>query len=209
VFADYGYAARVIRNGVDPDRFPWRARTAPFRRLLCTRNFERHYDMGTALQAFARIRRERPDARLTLVGGGSEEPMLRRLCAELGVGDAVTFAGRAAPGEIHRYYDAHDIYLNSSIVDNQPLSLLEAMAAGLVVVTTAAGGITDLVKDGRTGRLASPGSADALAHAALDVMDDAPGFRALAQAARDVTARHSPDRVADDWVTAYREAIQA
>ncbi|HYS21663.1 MAG TPA: glycosyltransferase [Gemmatimonadales bacterium] len=208
VFAQYGYTARVIRNGVDPARFRWRARGAPYRRLLCTRDFERNYDVSTALRAFARIRRQRPEARLTLVGGGSEEPRLRRLRDELGLGDAVRFAGRAAPGEIHRYYDEHDVYLNSSIVDNQPLSILEAMAAGLVVVTTAAGGIPDLVEDGRTGRLAPPGSADALAEAAIAVMDDEARFGALARAAREQTAQHDPKRVAGAWVAAYREVAE-
>jgi phenylacetate-CoA ligase len=205
VFARHGYAARVIRNGVDASRFRWRARSAPYHRLLCTRHFERHYDVGTALRAFARIHAERPDARLTLVGGGSEEAKLRRLRDELALGDAVTFAGRAPAGEIHRYYDEHDIYLNSSIVDNQPLSILEAMAAGMVVVTTAAGGITDLVHDGRTGRLAAPGSPDALAQAAMAVMGDETGFGALARAAREVTAQHEPAAVAAAWVTAYRD----
>lgn len=208
VFAQHGYAARVIRNGVDPARFQWRARAAPYRRLLCTRHFERHYDVGTALRAFARIRRERPDARLTLVGGGSEEGRLRRLRDELELGDTVTFAGRAPPAEIQRHYDAHDVYLNSSVVDNQPLSILEAMSAGLVVVTTAAGGIVDLVDDGRTGRLAPPGSADALAQAAMAVMDDEAGFGALARAAREATARHDPVQVAAAWLAVYREVVE-
>ncbi len=208
VFAQYGYTARVIRNGVDAARFLWRARGAPYRRLLCTRHFEQNYDVGTALRAFARIRRQRPDARLTLVGGGSEEARLRQLRDELGLGDAVMFAGRAAPGEIHRYYDEHDVYLNSSIVDNQPLSILEAMAAGLVVVTTAAGGITDLIEDGRTGRLAPPGSAEALADAAVAVMEDEAGFGALARAAREQTALHDPRRVAGAWAAAYREVAE-
>lgn len=208
IFQRHGYVARVIRNGVDPSRFRWRARNSPYRRLLCTRDFERHYDVGTALRAFARIHQQRPDARLTLVGGGSEAPKLRRLCDELGLGHAVTFAGRAPPREIHRYYDEHDVYLNSSIVDNQPLSILEAMAAGLVVVTTAAGGISDLVADGRTGRLVPPGSADDLAQAAVAVMDDEARFSALTRAARDVTASHEPRRIVDAWVALYQEVAR-
>ena len=206
-FARHGYHARVIRNGVDPARFPWRARTGPYRRFLCTRHCERHYDVGTALRAFSRIQRARPDARLTLVGAGTEERALRRLRDALALGDAVTFAGRAQPGEIQRYYDAHDVFLNSSVVDNQPLSILEAMAAGLVVVTTAAGGITDLVDDGRTGRLAAPGAADELASAAVAVMDDPQRFAALTTAARTVTARHHPASVAAEWLRAYRDAV--
>jgi len=204
-FARHGHRARVIRNGVDPARFRWRSRPGPYRRFLCTRHFERHYDVGTALRAFSRIHRERPDARLTLVGAGTEEAELRRLRDALALGDAVTFAGPAQPREIQRYYDDHDVYLNSSVVDNQPLSILEAMSAGLVVVTTAAGGITDLVADGRTGRLAEPRSADGLARAAVAVMDDPARFAALAGAARDVTTLHHPAAVAAAWVAAYRD----
>jgi glycosyltransferase involved in cell wall biosynthesis len=204
VFGTHGYAVQVIPNGISLDRFTWRERSAPYRRILSTRSFERHYDVQTALRAFARIRAVHPDARLSLVGGGSEETALRQLAGDLRVADAVTFVGRVTHASIHEWYENHDLYLNSSQVDNQPLSILEAMAAGMVVVTTAAGGIPNLVTDRLSGRLVAPGSAEALARAALDVMDDESSFPTLARAAADAAARHDPHRVAAQWVTTYR-----
>jgi glycosyltransferase involved in cell wall biosynthesis len=204
VFGAHGYDVQVIPNGISLDRFKWRARSAPYRRILSTRSFERHYNVQTALRAFARILAVHPDARLSLVGGGSEEAELRQLAGDLRVADAVTFVGRVTHAKIHEWYESHDLYLNSSQVDNQPLSILEAMAAGMVVITTAAGGIPNLVKDRLSGRLVAPGSAEALARAALDVMDDEVSFSAMARAAAEAAARHDPQRVATAWITTYR-----
>ena len=72
--------------------------------------------------------------------------------------------------EINRHYSAADIYLNASKIDNQPLSILEAFACGLPVVTTDAGGIPDIVTDEKTGFLVPVGDYEALAAHALKLL---------------------------------------
>src|SRR5205085_8811916 len=107
-----------------------------------------------------------PEAVLTVVGDGSERQALERLKTELKL-QQTTFTGRVEPEEIDRHYAANDVFLNASRIDNQPLSILEAFACGLPVVTTNAGGIPDIVTNGETGFVVNIDDDRALADRAI------------------------------------------
>ena len=127
VFAQHGYSTRVVPNVVDVACFEYHER-APLRpRILSTRNLEPYYRVDLVIQAFARFSREVPDATLTIAGYGSEEQRLRELAVALGCGD-VRFTGRVAPDDMPRLYADHDMFVNASVLDNQPVSILEAFA---------------------------------------------------------------------------------
>jgi glycosyltransferase involved in cell wall biosynthesis len=150
VFAKFGIEAVAIFNVIDLDRFEFRQRTRLRPVFLSNRNLEAHYGVDCVLRAFAYIQRHVPDAVLTVVGDGSQRQALENLATALHL-QQTTFTGRVEHDEINRQYSASDIYLNASKIDNQPLSILEAFACGLPVVTTDAGGIPDIVTDEATG----------------------------------------------------------
>ncbi len=85
----------------------------------------------------------------------------------------------------------HDIFLNTNIVDNMPVSVLEASAAGLVPVATAVGGIPDLLTDGVDGVLVSAGDDEAMAAAVLDLLDHPARYAAMSARAREMSERSS------------------
>src|SRR2546426_4515960 len=132
VFARHGYRARVVPNIVDTGRFRYRARTPLRARLLSTRNLEPYYRVDNTLEAFALLTVRYPEATLTIAGFGSEEDRLRRLAASLDT-PGIRFTGRVDPAAMPGLCEEADIFVNSSVVDNQPLSVLEAFAAGLPV----------------------------------------------------------------------------
>src|SRR6185436_17360745 len=105
-----------------------------------------------------RIQAERPDATLTLVGSGSQDAALRAQAAALKL-DHVTFAGRVPPSDIHRYYADADIYVQTPSIDNMPLSVLEAFASGMPVVSTDVGGVPSILRH-RVDGLLVPDNAD-------------------------------------------------
>lgn len=204
-FARHGYRARVVRNVVDVARFRYRDR-APLRpRLLSSRNLEPYYRVENTLEAFALLRSRYPEATLTLAGDGGERARLERLATALGT-DGIRFLGRVEPALMSALYDEADIFVNSSIVDNQPLSVLEAFAAGLPVVSTPTGDIASLVRDGETGLVIPPGDPSAMAKAVMRLLEHPEQALQIARHARDQVEAHSWPRVRAQWAAVYAGA---
>jgi glycosyltransferase involved in cell wall biosynthesis len=211
VFERHGLNAEVIPNIIDLSRFAATPRrqvgAAPH--LVVTRHLEAIYDIATALRAFAEVRKVVAGARLSIAGTGPELPRLRALAAELGVLDAVRFLGRIDNADIPAVYASADCVLNSSTVDNMPISILEAFASGVPVVSTDAGGIPDMVEHGRSGLLVAVGDHAGLAREVLRVLHDPALAGALVQAGRAEAERYRWERVRDQWLAAYRRAAHA
>src|SRR5260221_10367584 len=104
------------------------------------------YNVACSLRAFAIVQQQHADARLTVVGEGSQRKELERLASTLGLRN-VTFAGKVLPDRMREYYSDADIYLNSPNIDNMPNSVIEAFAAGPSARSTDAGGIPDACWD--------------------------------------------------------------
>ena len=196
VLGGFGIEARVVPNTIDLQRFAYRLRDPLRPHLLSTRNLEPIYNVACTLRAFARVQARHPDATLTLVGSGSDDAALRTLAEQLGLRQVI-FAGRVQPSEIHRYYETADIYVQTPAVDNMPLSVLEAFASGLPVVSTAVGGVPAILTHGVHGLLAPAGDDQAVA-TRIETLLHAPGYaRQLAAAARASCVRY-------DWSPAPR-----
>ncbi|MBF0624388.1 MAG: TIGR03088 family PEP-CTERM/XrtA system glycosyltransferase [Magnetococcales bacterium] len=175
-----------IGNGVDLTRFrprpeavdaalPWPGFLPPGAFLIITvGRFWPVKDQANLLRAFARLlqnsRPGQPPCRLLLVGGGLLEGELTALAGELQVRESVRLAGyqEDVPGLLAR---AH-LFVLPSLAEGMPLTVLEAMAAGLAVVATRVGGVPDLVVEGETGTLVPPGDPDALAVAMAGYVAD-------------------------------------
>lgn len=206
VFERHGHEADVIPNVIDPAAFRFRARRPLTPRLVSTRNLEPYYDVANTIRAFAQVERRLPGATLTVAGVGGEERALRDLAADLGT-RGVRFVGRVEPRDMPALCDAADVFVNSSVLDNQPVSVLEAQAAGLAVVSTPTGGIADLVRDGETGRLVPARDPAAMAQAVvalIEAPERAADMAARARAA--VEADHTWPGVRARWAAAYGAA---
>jgi len=201
VFARHGYEARVVPNVVELERFPHRERDPRGRHLLSVRNLEAHYRVEDTIDAFALLRSRHPDATLTIAGYGSQEPRLRAMAA--GLGDAVRFRGRVEPPEMPRLYAEHDVFLNASVVDNQPISILEAFASGLPVVSTGTGDIPAMVRHGETGLIVPAADPPSMARAVATLWERPEEARAMARQARQEAARYTWPQVREKWLKVY------
>jgi glycosyltransferase involved in cell wall biosynthesis len=211
VFSRHGLTAEVIPNIIDLSRFapapPRSFGDAP--QLVVTRNLEPIYDMPTAIHAFARIKQAFPQARLTLAGSGPDLARLQRLVAEIGLQGSVHFSGRVANADMPELYASADCMLNPSTVDNMPISILEAFASGVPVVSTCAGGIPDLIEEGVSGLLVPIGDHKAMAQEVLRVLQDAGLAMALRQAGLAQARQYAWPQVRRQWLDAYRRAVVA
>ena len=204
VFARFGLHARAIFNFVESQHFRYRERK-PLRPIfLSNRNLEPLYNVGCILRAFALIQQRFPDARLTLAGDGSQRKELEKLARTLGLRNTA-FVGHIEPQRMKDFYDAADIYLNSSNIDNMPGSIIESFAAGLPVVTTDAGGIPYIVTDRETGMMVQRGDYEALADCAIKLLEDDALASKIIHRARQECGKYSWSAVRSQWLKLYYE----
>jgi glycosyltransferase involved in cell wall biosynthesis len=206
VFRAHGVATEVVPNIVDLARFYPAERPPAEPHIIVARNLEDIYDIPTALRAFAQIRKHHAHARLTVVGSGPTRVSLERIAHELGLTAAVTFTGRLDNERMGDLYRTADLVLNPSRVDNMPVSLLEAMASGVPIVSTNAGGIPDMVDDGKTALLVPIGDPPAMAAAALRVLENPELAHALRAAGIDAATHYTWERVRPPLYAAYGQA---
>ena len=204
IFARFGLRARAICNTIETRRFQFRDRL-PLRPIfLSNRNLESHYGVDCVLRAFAIIQKHLPDATLTVAGDGSQRRSLEDLARELQLQNVV-FKGQVDQDQVFALYDSVDIYLNGSSIDNQPLSILEAFACGLPVVTTNAGGIPDIVDHNRTGLMVQCGDYQAMAEEAICLLGHSEVSGFIANQAREECRKYSWDAVRESWMELYEE----
>jgi glycosyltransferase involved in cell wall biosynthesis len=182
-FREYRLSTEVVSNIIDTDAFPYRLRKSLLPKLIVTRHLEPLYNVECILRAFRMVKEKFSDAELSIVGTGSEEQRLRRLCAEWKL-EGVTFHGHVVPAKLPALYAAHDIFVNSSNADNFPGAVVEASCSGLPIVTTRAGGIPDMIRDHENGILVGLNDHEKLAAAVVEVLEDSELAQRLAGAAR-------------------------
>ena len=192
-----GERISVIPNAVDIESFPESRQYEP---QLATElgllnkpvigfigSFYAYEGLSLLLDALPRLRREIPELKVLLVGGGPQDANLRAQAEALG--DAVIFTGRVPHSEVQRYYDLVDIFvyprLSMRLTDLvTPLKPLEAMAQRHLVVASDVGGHKELIRDGENGRLFAAGDADALANAVVKLFAERDSWSAYHDAGR-------------------------
>jgi glycosyltransferase involved in cell wall biosynthesis len=199
-FEDWGLEVRVIPNVLDLDRYAYRRRDDIRPRILWMRTFHEHYDPLTAVRAFAHVVAAVPEARMTMAGAdhGLLEPV-KAEALRLGVADLIEFPGYMLMDAKLEAFAMHDIFLNTNVIDNMPISVLEAGASGLIPVATAVGGIPRLLTDGIDSRLVPAGDDEAAAAAILGLLADPAGASSLSEGARRMAERSGWPAVRRRW----------
>jgi glycosyltransferase involved in cell wall biosynthesis len=203
VFARHGLRARAIHNIVELDRFSFRDRS-PLRPLFLTsRLLEPLYNVPCVLRAFAIIQQHYSQARLTVAADGWLRNDLQRLARDLKLRN-VDFIGFVPFEAMPALYDSADIYLSATNIDNMPSSITESMAAGLNVVTTDGGGaIAYIMTNEVNGLIVERDDHEALAAAAIRLLNDAELATRLARNAREASKKFSWPFIRDEWVRLY------
>lgn len=203
VLGEFALTAQAIPNIVDVSQFSFRSRRPLRPHLLCTRGFHPYYCVDVVVRAFAEVQKVFPDAQLDLVGGGPVEVEIRNLVQEMNL-SGVNFKGVAARSEIARFYDDADIFINASRLDNMPVSILEAFASGMPVISTEPEGMRYLVAHERTGLLSAVADAAALAQNVIRVLQDSELTDRLVVNAQQELERYSWPIVREQWLEVYQ-----
>lgn len=210
---------QVLLHGVDPTqahRGPDARRDARRRLGIAegvplighVANLSPKKDQATLLNAFADLRSRRPDTQLVVVGMGPLREHLEEQVRRQGTSDQVHFLG--SRDDVPELLPAFDVFALSSSFEGLPIALLEAMAAQVPCVTTAVGGIPEVIRDGIEGRLVAPGDHVALTQNLLELLDDPAQRRRIGMAGRDrVADSFSIDNAVEVTCAAYERLLRS
>lgn len=208
---------QVVLNGVDCRRFADYADAAPTFRdelglgnrpiIACVARLVPIKGQHLILQAARKVLAAFPEAAFVIVGGRSRsyEKRLKSMVKALGLGKSVIFAGVRT--DIPRVLASTTVYVQPSLVDPHPVTVLEALAAGVPLIGADVGGISETLVDGETGYLFDVEKPEELSDKIIACLSDADLAARLAAAGqRDALKRFAQERVVDDLVRIYSEA---
>ena len=214
VFARYQQSSAIVPNilnhkvfypATTPRAMSDKSIAAPH--CIVTRNLEGIYDIASAINAFHLLWQQLPQAKLTIAGTGPLLAQLQQQVEKLRLTDAVTFAGRLSAEQMAQLYRSADIMLNSSLVDNSPNSVIEAMACAVPVVSTSVGGIPKLVTHGKDALLTPAGDVRQMCDYMLQILEQPQLRQQLVDNALQNSQRFHWQAVRQQLLQHYREAI--
>lgn len=173
-FQKAGYNAEYIPNFIDIENYQFIKRTKISPKILWVRSFHKIYNPQMAIQVFSKLSVKYPNAELCMVGPDKDGTM--ELCKDLakilGIFKNITFTGILSKEDwVSRSAD-YDIFLNTTNFDNMPVSVIEAMALGFPIVSTNAGGLKYLHKNGVDALLVEKNDIDGMVNKILSILDD-------------------------------------
>ncbi|MCC6591565.1 MAG: glycosyltransferase [Bryobacterales bacterium] len=176
----------LLPNSIELRQYPFRLRRRARPKLIWLRAFHEIYNPMLAVSAVDILSSAFPEVELVMVGREKDGTLeaTRRLIAQRGLGGRITIQAGVPKSEVPRQLASADIFLNTANTDNTPVTVIEAMACGLCVVSTSPGGIPYLLSHGNDSLLVPVGNAEALAAAVSQLVNDPALAERLSMAAR-------------------------
>ena len=199
----YRQDIHLIPNALDISRYPFIERTKIQPNLVWLRAFHRIYNPELAIRVVHALQDEFPDVHLIMVGPDKGDGSLQNcqaLSAELGVADRIEFIGKVAKPDVPAWLNKADIFLNTTNYDNTPISVMEAMACGLCVVSTDVGGVPYLISQHSNGLLVKPDDVQDLAGSIRALLTEPVICSAISRNARSTVERFDWSRVMPLWM---------
>jgi len=198
-----GWPCTVIPNYINIEKYSFKLRERCHPKLLWVRSFHEIYNPVLAVKVLHQLLESYPTATLTMVGPDKDGSLeqCRQLAQSLNIIDHIHFTGKLSVAEWTALSASHDIFINTSNFDNLPVSIIEAMALGLPIVSTNVGGIPYLVTSGTNGLLVPAGDENAMKDAVKQLLEDTAFTRKLSQQARAKATLFDYIMVAEKWTS--------
>jgi glycosyltransferase involved in cell wall biosynthesis len=200
-FEERGINVTLIPNTINIKDYPFKLREKMRPRLLWVRSFHRQYNPNMAADVLKKLSRIYPEAELCMVGPDKDGSMedFRNYVNELGMGEQIKITGLLKKEEWIKLAEDYDFFINTTNVDNTPISVIEAMALGLNVISTDPGGIPFLLNNDIDSVLVQRGDACAMATEIEKLIKNPAKVGALSKAARDKAEGFDYIHVLNQW----------
>jgi len=198
---------KIIANGIDLEKYQ------PEPNPALTDNFELLYvgriavekSLPVLIKAFKIIHQKHPKTKLTVIGDGPALPELRNMAAELGLAGNIIFTGRIPYQQLisSDLISSADVFVTPSKTENQPLSVMEAMAFGLPIIGVKALGMPELIKEGKNGFLAKPDKPEELAKYVTKLVENRKLVKKYRQGSKKLIKQFSLTKTAEKLEKTY------
>lgn len=202
IFEHHQYTVIHIPNFISLEDYPFGNRALFKPRLLWVRAFHEIYNPFMAIQVVKLLVDQFPNASLTMLGAEKDGSMERskQLAKELGVEDKITFTGYLSKPDWIALSSQHDFFINTSTADNMPVSVMEGMALGLMVISTNVGGIPFLLRNGVDAYLVDSHDSKSMADRIKDVVHQPHLGKQLTEAARQKSETFAWPIIREQWL---------
>jgi len=207
----YARSSQVVPNPIEVSEYPFRLRNVAAPRLVWLRSFHAIYNPTLAPKVLARLA-DVDGLHLTMTGadkGDGTRQATLVTARELGVTDRLTVAPPVPKSGVPARLNEGDVFLNTTDVDNVPISVLEAMACGLCVISTSVGGIPYLLEDGVDALLVPPNDPESMAAAVRRVLADPELAARLSRNGREKAASFDWSRTLPAWAALLHDVARA
>jgi len=173
-FEKMGYSTIFIPNILDMDLYQFKERKNVTPRLLYVRSFHKIYNPTMAIEVLNKLKKRYPTAELCMVGPVKDDSFeeCKKMVKDYHLEKAIKFTGVLPKEEWHKLSENYDIFINTTNFDNTPVSVMEAMALGLPIVSTNAGGLPYLVENEKDGVLVNKNDIDTMVDAIINLIEN-------------------------------------
>jgi colanic acid/amylovoran biosynthesis glycosyltransferase len=208
----------VLKSGIDLEKFPYQPKAAvdPGRiQILSVGRLTEKKGMNYLIEGYSHVAKKYPNAKLTIIGDGEQKGELEQLIHALGINQQVELKGRTDHQEVKKELEQCDLFTLASVTASDgneegiPNAIMEAMAIGRVVVSSAHAGIPELVEHQKTGYLVPERDVEQLAGMLLYAIENQAEWANLLQTGREkVEQEHDINKQIDKLETIMKEMIR-
>jgi glycosyltransferase involved in cell wall biosynthesis len=199
----YGFKAVGIPNPIDYERFS--SIIAHGLNIVCIARFEKAKNIETLVTAASEVLKKKPDVKLVLVGGGSQEKELKELAEKLSISDNVEFHGFRP--DIEKILEEGAVFILPSIYEPFGMVAAEALASGLPIIVSRIGGLREIVRDGVNGFSFNPRDWRELSRKILLLLEDQKLREEMKNKTRESAKEFSPENIALKYLRVYLEVL--
>jgi glycosyltransferase involved in cell wall biosynthesis len=209
-FEEKGYAFQMIPNNIPVGEYEFQHRFQPQPKILWVRSMNRVYNPLMALDILKLVKKEFPHATLAMVGPDKDGSLgeFNAYAKSLGLEDSAWTTGGKSKLEWRTYSKDFSIFLSTTNIDNTPISVMEAMALGLPVVSTNVGGVPFIIESGENGLLYPPQNPQAGAEAILSLLKNPELSSKLSENGRKTVESWDWEVVKYQWKRLFETAIK-
>ena len=200
IFKEEGFNnTQIIPNAIQMENYPFKKREEFTPKLLWVRRFQKRYNPIMALEVLLLLKKDYPKATLCMVGPDKDGTM--KACRKFAEKHQlnVQFTGKLKKKDWARLSKNYDFFINTTNIDNTPISVIEAMSLGLAVVSTNIGGMPMLIDHNKNGILVPVNDAKTMASEISKLVEDSEKAQLLSKNARDKVEAFAWKKVKTDW----------